>query len=133
MNIALEALMKILANARMFPATVKKWRNPNVMDSECISLCKAINPFRGIETVESCCGHGERPFHIWFLADNLEVLPPLLYWFAHCHCGFWGWQVIVRTDCAMRPVSFLIEGPTGSPAYAQADQIADLITNEHRL
>lgn len=39
------------------------------IDAECIRLVAALNNIRGIKTVESCCGHGVRPFSIW-----LEVL-----------------------------------------------------------
>lgn len=97
------------------------------IDPECISLVKAMNQYPGIKTIESCCGHGERPFRIWFEADNLEVLPPLLYWFDACHCGYTGWNIKVTTDCAMSPVHFYVEGPVG--AYGMADDIAKDLTN----
>lgn len=96
------------------------------MDPECIPLCDAMNMVPGIGTIESCCGHNERPFHIWFMADDLKSLPPLLYWFDGCHCGFYGWRVTVETDCAMNPAVFMVEGPVG--AYNEADEIARLIT-----
>ena len=38
------------------------------MDNECIKLCEALNKLEGIETVESCCGHGKGDYHIWFNA-----------------------------------------------------------------
>lgn len=98
------------------------------MDKECIDLCKAINRMPGIITHESCCGHGKTLYHIWFSAESLEVLPPLLYWFAGCHCGFKEWQVIAVTDCAMSPVTFMIEGPIGEQAYKEAKKIAELLT-----
>lgn len=52
---------------------------PPDMDSECIALCRAMNRFPGIKTHDSCCGHGEKPFSVWFTATSLTVLPPLLY------------------------------------------------------
>ena len=52
------------------------------MDPECIALCEAMNKLPGIRTTESCCGHGERSYHIWFKADGLESLPKLVYWFS---------------------------------------------------
>lgn len=52
------------------------------MDQECVKLCDMINNFEGIHTVESCCGHGERPYHIWFIANDLKYLAPLVYYFA---------------------------------------------------
>ena len=97
------------------------------MDEEVIALCSAMNTVKGIETIESCCGHGERPFHIWFWADDLECLPGLLYWFDGYNSGCYGWQVIVHTDCAMSPVTFMVEGPVGEQAYDDAWQIAKRI------
>jgi hypothetical protein len=98
------------------------------MDPECVELCRALNALPGIMTFESCCGHGERPFHVWFLSDNLEALPSPLYWFMVCHCGFPGWQVVVTTDCGRSPVHFRIDGPPG--AYDQARAIAALIAED---
>lgn len=98
------------------------------VDKECIRLCKAINQISGIESMSSCCGHGESPYHIFFVADSLDALPNLLYWFDPCHCGLYGWQVIVRTDCGKRPPYFMIEGPIG--AHAEADEIAKIIELE---
>ena len=51
------------------------------IDTECLPLCNVLNKFKGIDTFESCCGHDEHPFRIWFTAANLEALPPLLYFF----------------------------------------------------
>lgn len=40
------------------------------MDEECIDLCNALNSIVGIETRDSCCGHGERSFQIFFLVTS---------------------------------------------------------------
>ena len=53
-----------------------------IMDKECIKLCDMINNFEGIRTIESCCGHGKHEYRIWFEADDLKFLPPVLYYFA---------------------------------------------------
>lgn len=95
------------------------------VDKECVRLCKVINQIPGIYSRESCCGHGEHPYHIWFSTDSLEALPNLLYWFDGCHCGFYEWYVKVRTDCGKSPAIFYIEGPVG--AYDEADKIAEII------
>ena len=95
------------------------------MDIECIPLCDAINKLPGLRTTDSCCGHNKKPFNIWFEAEDLKYLPALLYWFDNCHCGFCGWRVLVRTDCAMSPVYFNIEGNIG--VYNEANAIAGLI------
>ena len=98
---------------------------PDDLDPECRSLCDALNRLPGIQTIESCCGHGERPFLIFFIADSLESLPAALYYFDVCHCGFGGWRVVAITDCGMNPVKFMVEGPIG--AYDQAADIAERI------
>jgi hypothetical protein len=48
------------------------------MDSECVPLCDALNNLPGIETFESCCGHGKSPFMIFFIAEGIEDLLPVL-------------------------------------------------------
>lgn len=112
------------------------------MDKECIALCNAINLFSpDVHTIESCCGHGERHFCVWFTVSNFKVLPRILYYFDPCHNGFYeektsraythrSWQVKVITDCAMSYPTFLVEGPIGEQAYQQAAELAELITEE---
>lgn len=52
-------------------------RLPPDMDGECISLCDTLNRLPGVETFESCCGHGERPFWVFFRCINLGSLSRL--------------------------------------------------------
>jgi len=42
------------------------------MDSECIDLCNAMNALPNISTMESCCGHNESEFKIFFKCDNMD-------------------------------------------------------------
>lgn len=95
---------------------------PADLDPEVLSLCRAMNAFPGIVTIESCCGHGNEPFRIWFMATSLEALPSLLYWFDACHTGQYGWSVRVHTDCSADHATFTAEGPCG--AYEAAESIA---------
>lgn len=96
-----------------------------IMDKECVRLCDAINAIPGLETVESCCGHGKDKFRIWFYAHRLDILPILLYFTMPCHVGF-RWHCTVQTDCGMSPVVFRLESEAkGDVAYRQADRIAD--------
>lgn len=104
---------------------IAPWEPPANIDPECIEICRAMNAMPGIRTIDSCCGHGEYPFKIFFIASNLEALPPLLYWFNVCHSGRTGWNIKVSTDCAMSPVTFVVEGPIG--AYDAANHIAALL------
>jgi len=105
----------------------KTWKPPEDIDPECVPLCAAMNRVPGIQTIESCCGHGKDPFRVWFVATSLDRLPDLLYWFDGCHSGFYDWKVTVATDCAKSPVHFKVEGPAG--AFSEADSIAALIAD----
>ncbi len=107
--------------------TTSPWGSPNDIDPEVIDLCRALNSLPGIATVESCCGHGERPFQVYFKARNLDVLRPVAYWTSACHSGYPGWQVIARTDCGMAPITFILEGPVGAEGYEGAEAIADCL------
>jgi hypothetical protein len=100
------------------------------MDPECIPLCDAINSMPGLRTLESCCGHGKEHFRIWFAAESLTYLPPLLYYLMPCHIGF-RWNCYVTTDCGMSPVHFRIESETvGEEAYGQSKAIAKSIAEQ---
>jgi hypothetical protein len=104
-----------------------EWQAPADLDDECLDLCKALNAISGIRTLESCCGHGDRPYMIWFKPESLDDLPKVLYWLSGCHSGCYGWQVIVYTDCGQSPAVFRIEGPTGAVAYSDSKTIAQVI------
>ena len=54
------------------------------IDPECRRLCDALNNMKGISTICSCSGHNKRNYHIWFVAESLEDLPPVLYYFDAC-------------------------------------------------
>jgi hypothetical protein len=107
------------------------WPPPG-MDEGCRDLCTAINAIPGIVTIESCEGHGQYPYRIYFKAQHLLVLPPLLYWLDSCHTGFGGWQVITYTDCSCASSRFRIEGPVGEEAVKQSKEIARMIWNDLR-
>jgi len=49
------------------------------IDHESISLCDAVNKIKGLKTFESCCGHNRDNFLIWFSAENVVDLTPLVY------------------------------------------------------
>ncbi len=92
------------------------------MDQEVIALCVALNRMPGVQTDSSCCGHGNRPYGIFFTVKDQEDLVPICYYLDPCHVGYTGWSVTARSDCGMSPISFLLEGPVG--AYAASEDIA---------
>lgn len=98
---------------------------PNDVDPECEALCAALNQYPGVRTTESCCGHGEDPFGVWFILDHPVVLPAVVHWFGHRACGVWGWSVEVQAHSVMGPLIFRIRGPVGD--YAGANMIAQIL------
>jgi hypothetical protein len=98
---------------------------PLDMDQECVFLCIALNKLPGIKTVSSCCGHGKKPFRVFFTAENVADLIPICYWSDSCHLGFPGWRAEATTDCSMSPITFMLEGPNF--AYAAAHKMAMLL------
>jgi len=46
------------------------WTPPNDLDPEVLDLSVALNALPGIETYESCCGHGQLPYRIWFVVTD---------------------------------------------------------------
>ena len=88
------------------------------MDPECVALCNALNALPGIQTFESCCGHGEHPFWIFFFSAKKQDLEPVLKALDH------RWQVLVsHVDCPYRVV-FLLEGPIDPKA---GDELAEYV------
>ncbi len=100
------------------------------IDKEIVRLVKVMNQFPGIETISSCCGHGEHEIRIWFIPVAIEVLPQMLYWFDACHSG-WNWPVSIYTDCSADHVTWMVSslGDVGEEAYGASEVIAEYMEN----
>ena len=122
-----EKVEQLMAKKQVRPDWADLPPSETGVDEECVALCEAMNKFPGIETVESCCGHGVHNYRIFFRAETLDNLPSLLYFFDQCHSGCHGWRVIAKTDCSMCPVSFMAEGPIGEKAYEDSKTIANIM------
>lgn len=67
----------------------------NDIDFEIRDLCIELNKFDGIETIESCCGHGKYPCMIWFVVESIDDLNNLIFnYFNHEP----KWQIIADTS-----------------------------------
>ncbi len=107
------------------------WTTPADIDNESKLLCISMNRVRGVATLESCCGHGKKPFRIWFYTRSWKALARIAYAADGCHSGFYGWNLVVITDCAMQPVKFLIESQDfGQVAYDGAAKIAEILNGD---
>jgi len=104
------------------------------MDKECIDLCNAMNSLPGIETTESCCGHGASPFMIFFrVHDSKEGL----FFLTRCaDRRYWKygylWTITLKVgdmyENGYLPINYILSsGPiVEEDAYAQAQ---DLVRN----
>lgn len=93
---------------------------PDDIDKECVVLCDALNSIPGVTTRESCCGHGRKPYRVWFQAENLHSLS-LVALIATCE----GWSVCAMPHSVIRPIVLILEGPKGLNAYRESEKIAD--------
>ena len=64
----------ILSNSEILNRTGEGNFSNDWMDKECVDLCDTLNSIKGIETVESCCGHDYQPYCILFKCYNLSAL-----------------------------------------------------------
>lgn len=45
---------------------------PPDMDPPCVNVCSALNELDGVETHESCSGHGSESFNVWLYVDTTK-------------------------------------------------------------
>src|ERR1700677_1998355 len=76
------------------------------MDWECINICNALNELPGIQTTESCCGHGDHRFRVFFRAQTIGDLLPIV----QCSSSS-DWWVETRWTNGNNTVLHMLEGP----------------------
>lgn len=107
------------------------------IDPPILELVEALNRLPGLETLESCCGHGKAPIAIFFRVEEGDARGLFLlarsadrrYW---RHGGAWSIRVSVG-DEPLRPlpILYLLESTaTGRRAYAQGRDLVRSI-QEH--
>ena len=78
-----------------------KIKLPQDVDELCVSLCDLLNRMPETETYESCCGHSNRPFSIFFHCTNIGVITRLGRCISHNYSDGY-WELLVDT-CDTRP------------------------------
>lgn len=100
------------------------------MDRECLEVCDAINLVDGLETKESCCGHGNTKFYVFFSFDtaNARCAYPVLR-ANDPRYGGPNWSILASsTDLPESCFELALESHhKGEQAYKQAKIIADNI------
>lgn len=106
------------------------------MDEHCVELCDALNALPGIETTQSCEGHGKDSFRVYFDVDRSVSPPEGLFFLARCTShNYWRyghlWSIELRSaDCGHDelPLYYVLHSGdvVGDEAYRQA---ASLVAN----
>jgi hypothetical protein len=97
---------------------------PIDMDPQCINLCDSLNNLIGIETCESCCGHGKNQYKIWFTVIFLNDIKPILRAIENTI-----WKINVSwNNITERPI-FLLYAPPTATAFS-SNKLADKIKEE---
>ena len=50
---------------------------PSDIDEQCVDLCNLLNRLPFVETIESCAGHSEHPYWVFFKCVDIGVLSRL--------------------------------------------------------
>jgi len=79
---------------------------PSDMDRECVELCDALNAMIGVQTTESCCGHGTHPYRIFFNCVSFSSL----YQIARA-AGHELWRIECQYWNGSDALGFILEGP----------------------
>jgi hypothetical protein len=108
------------------------------MDDDVLELCNAMNALPGIETTESCCGHGCEPFSIYFKVKKDEQ--DGLFFLTRCvDRRYWKYGYLWKIELCVGdmydgtlPITYILSsGPiVGEDAYTQAHDLVENM-NDH--
>jgi len=116
----------------------KKYEYDGNMDLEVLELCNTMNALPGIETKDSCCGHGAAALMVFFQVTSEEGL----FFLTRCvDRRYWKYGYLWGIDLSVgdfwkegepRPITYrLHSGPiVGKDAYVQAKMLI-MNMNDH--
>lgn len=104
-----------------------EWHYPDDMDIECVKLCDVLNDLAGIRTCSSCCGHGDRPYRIFFTTVLVEHLHPILRAIESS-----AWRVEISWSNGTGIALCMLQGPVGTADIpGGANDLATWIKQDH--
>lgn len=97
------------------------------MDPTCRELCDAMNALPGVSTFESCNGHLDRCYRVWFFCKDPYSLAVLAR-AVSANYGGWPWRIELQTiDLPHDPqFCFMLEHPVFGTEREMADSTSDL-------
>lgn len=117
---------------RVEQGIAEEFGNKQDWDPEVVPLCDALNSIPGIQTLESCCGHGTQPFKIWFEAESVAILN-LILWAGYHRWWSWNNDWMLNLDFgdpfrnSTKIKLLLTSRDKGALAYRKADIFAERI------
>lgn len=101
------------------------WTPPDDLDPEIRNLVIAMNHLPGIQTTESCSGHGKDPVWVWFEVPDRNLHGRGLITLARVTCNRYYANpfTISISHGDINPVGLLLEGPVGG--FKEAEKLAD--------
>ena len=119
---------KVLSNSEILSRTGKGDLDHDWMDAECVDLCDAINSMKGLETIESCCGHNNQAYHIFFKCHDLSALRFLQSCIDNRYWEYGSeWMITSQiSDTGPEPLYFLLESKSSNLTEIMS-QIEDMI------
>ena len=102
---------------------------PFDMDDECIDLCNVLNTLPGVTTFESCCGHCQHPYYIWFFCNSIDTLSRLGRAVSRNYSDG-KWEVLAdSTDTSPYGVFWLRSNETFASPKEMNESVQNLIKN----
>lgn len=105
------------------------WDVPDGLDQEVRNLCIALNALPGIETFESCCGHGRKDHGYWicfyvtdYEARGLLTLSRLLSHNYHGHHQFF--RIVLDHVDVRYQMCFRLEGDSNDETFMASEALA---------
>lgn len=106
-----------------------------MMDEHCIRICDKLNTLPGVETIESCEGHGKHAFNVWFDCTDINSLNFIMFMFSKRYSSYGqNWNVMLADSDNRNPkiMNFLLTSignyghvTLGEEAYKQIDTFCD--------
>ena len=122
-NAELQRTVELLKVRKPKGPVVYEREGGDIMDRECIPICDALNLLPGIETISSCCGHGYAPFRIYFKAQWLDDLKPILELIDESE--FWTLRSSMATG--NMEIYFVLDGLQHDSIFIEANKLAEQI------
>lgn len=97
------------------------------MDAPCVPMCDTLNELPGVETFESCCGHGQRPYSVWLKTTDPYSLSVLARAVDRRYvCSQQLWSLTLETCEVKGGPMFCVRLSSENPYTDESDMLSDV-------